>query len=273
MGLVSDVIKDTFMFWKSYFSKIVQYQLIFLVFYLVGILLFVPLLFWIGISIIGVELLPFPVVLISIIAGVVVLIASYGAQIGGYSLIFYQLDKTGRFNLLEAVKKAFKKVHKILAVMILSGIVFAPVFVSILVGIFLTGMLGSISEIVYSMVIFIIVLIVGLIVGIYVTSRLSISIPILMIEERGCIESLKKSWAQTKDKILRILGASFVVGLIVSIVSSIVSFVVSLSLVLFLPYVSPVGSLVGNLISYLFFQPVTAFVPVVIYYNLRFTKK
>ncbi len=121
-----------------------------------------------------------------------------------------------------------------------------------------------ISFLLYS-ILFIIVL--GIIAW-YLSTRLWLSLPVFMLEEKGCIESLKGSWKLTERKFWSITVTIFILSLILGIIDSVIGLPFNV-LQIFLPGIS----VIPQIISYLIFTPLSLILPTAYYYSIKLEKK
>ncbi len=115
------------------------------------------------------------------------------------------LSKT--VSLLESLSFGLKKIHKILGLtsllMLIAGIILLPIIFTIFLltipyGFWISSML----------------VIAATLVVVYISTRLAFATPILMIENLGIIESLKKSWGVSRNRFWSIVGAFTLLGLL-----------------------------------------------------------
>jgi hypothetical protein len=301
MGLLAETFEDVFNFWKQYFTKLFLYQLFFLIFYAIGGLLifvgFIPLYFF------GYSLSALGLFSILLAIGLITIIVFSSIQGGGYSLIVKQAAQRKKIKIMEIFKRSLKKIDKIIVVAIvqslpilviagsiilvaylmLSGNVIEPIWNTLpttgkmfLPSLPITGMLAApgkgatVASDVSGMISFLeTVLLIAptfvviFLMGFYLSVRLWLSFPILMVEERGCVESLRRSWEMVRGKFWSIAATILLVGIIIG----------SMSLVIKLPFTIFGLSFIGNFVDYLIFTPISAIVPTIYYYHAKTERK
>lgn len=114
-----------------------------------------------------------------------------------FQLVVKNALSSRRVSLMECIFSGFKKLHKVLGLGILFG----------LIGIVFTIPIGLSYFSIGNFLILLLIGIAAIIAAIYVFTRLAFSMPILMIENSGIIESMKRSWKASKDKFWSIVGA------------------------------------------------------------------
>jgi membrane-anchored glycerophosphoryl diester phosphodiesterase (GDPDase) len=108
-------------------------------------------------------------------------------------------------SLTECLSRGLKKLHKVLGLMILFGLMGLVFAIPMILMIFLKSwILLPLS----------LIGIAAVVISIYVFIRLTFSMPIIMIENSGIIESMKKSWKASKNKFWSIIGAFSLLGLL-----------------------------------------------------------
>lgn len=300
MSLFADSLSYTFEFWKDNLSKILLYQLLFfgldiLAGFIIGIgaffLFFVPLPF---------SLIPF--VLIAGPGFVLLLVFGY-VQFAGYSLMIKRKKEKKEIEIVEIFKECFKISHKILVVGIIQSlpmIIFLSLilliaFIAVIpfleklpsipdfssVSVSMTGLSilpfikptsmevlpDSLSVVLPYLILLVIIVSILLI---YVELRIWLSIPVFMLEKKGCIESVKGSWKITKGKVWSIFFVITVLGLLVGIFQSMVKLPF---IVLSLLYAEEAITYIGDAITYLIFTPLSLILPTAYYYSIKAEEK
>jgi hypothetical protein len=157
--------------------------------------------------------------------------------LGSFPLIVFNSLKKGNFSFIDVIKKSFGRILDIFfALLIISIIVLLPVIISILPISFtfvfvynkhipalyngptslLTNLLISTSTSI--LLLFFVGL--GIIVGAYLYSRLWLTYPILMIEKKNSIESIKTSWKISKGRVLSIVLTLILLAIVLGILSA-----------------------------------------------------
>ncbi|MEM5883041.1 MAG: glycerophosphoryl diester phosphodiesterase membrane domain-containing protein [Candidatus Aenigmatarchaeota archaeon] len=293
MSLFADSLSYTFEFWKENFSKIFFYQLLFLALNgLAGFIIVVGLLFLFFISS-PLGLIPF--ILIAGSGFVLLLVLTY-VQFAGYSLMVKRVKEKKKIGIIEIFKECFRISHKILAVgiiqslpiIIITALILSIVFILLVpyfqrlnipdfshVGVSVTGLsilpfikptsMEISPDYTFSILLYLIILVIvlGIVLG-YVNFRIWLSIPVLMLEKRGCIESVKESWRITKGKFWSIFFVNLVMGFVVGMIRSMVELPFNLLEILFVfaPYI-------GQVITYLIFTPLSLILPAAYYYSIK----
>ncbi|MEM5843944.1 MAG: glycerophosphoryl diester phosphodiesterase membrane domain-containing protein [Candidatus Aenigmatarchaeota archaeon] len=293
MSLFADSLSYTFEFWKENFSKIFLYQLLFLTLNgLAGFIIVVGALFLFFISF-PLGLIPF--ILIAGSGFVLLLVLNY-VQFAGYSLMVKRAKEKKKIGIIEIFKECFRISHKILVVGIIqslplitiAALITLIVFI-LLVPLFQKSAIPNISPVgvsvtglsilpfikptsmeifpgyVFSLLPYLILLVIvlGIILG-YVNFRIWLSIPVFMLEKRGCIESVKESWRITKGKFWSIFFVNVVMGLIVGMIQSMVELPFNLLGILFV-----FAPFIGQVITYLVFTPLSLILPTAYYYSIK----
>jgi len=294
MSLMKASIKDAFICWKKHLIKLVLYQLIFLGFYAViiaitfGSILFgytfpltglIPSLSSIFLSLISPLIsilsivtwfifIPFTTVIFTIVLIAIVALI----QSGGYPLLVREVAKKNSIDLINVLKQSSRKVHKIFALALIQVLpILIPMILIAVTAYFyftsifsiMAGIAGAQPLYLINFLIIPIAVIITIPLSVYVTTRLCLSLPILLVEDKGCIESLKISWNITKGKILSLTGTFLILG----ILSSLITWGLGL-----IDEVVPPG-FIGTVLSYLFVSPLSGIISTIYYYNLKLSKK
>jgi membrane-anchored glycerophosphoryl diester phosphodiesterase (GDPDase) len=287
MSLLEDSIAYTFNFWKENISKIFLYQLLFLLFH--GLSAFVVIIGSIFLFLIQSPLGFIPFGILAGIGIILLLVFNY-AQLAGYSLMVKRVREKKKVEIVEIFKECFKKSHEILAVGILQSLpmIILGFFIALVLFVWIsslklwtlssvsipttgailplfrpTGMAifsaGIISFLPY-LVLFTIFL--GIILG-YISLRIWLSLPVFMIERKGCIESIKESWKITQGKVWSSFFTTLIIGLIVGVIESIIEF----------PFNIAGVSFIGQIITYLTFTPLPLILPTAYYYSIKMEER
>lgn len=266
MGLFKGAILNTFGFWRQYLGKLVLYQLFFSIFIAIGIIMIFPLflifltqlapfiqmsptlsnLFTLLSETTLLNTIPMPFWISLAVIGFIIVVIFGIAQAGGYPLLLKQAGREKKISIIKAFKGGLKKIHKVFSV---TMIIVFPFLILGVISIFLITTLGGITGIV-SMILICLALIIA---GSYISIRLILSIPVLMIEDSGIIESIKRSWKMTKSKFWVLFGIIIIVGLIIGIIS----------------YILDLIPFVGYIANFLVFSPISGIVSTVVYYTMK----
>ncbi len=122
----------------------------------------------------------------------------YGASI---QLVVKDALSSKTVSLRKSLSLGFKKLHKVLGLVLLFILIFGLISIPMIVAMFLPKTISYI----WVFIIFLIVTSAGLM---YISIKLIFAMPILMIENSGIVESLKRSWTVSKNKFWSIVGAS-----------------------------------------------------------------
>jgi len=127
-----------------------------------------------------------------------------------FQLVVKNALSSRRVSLMECIFSGLKKLHKVLGLMILLGLIGVGFAIPIiLIIVFTVFLLKS-----WIFLTLLLIAIAAMIASVYVFTRLAFSIPILMIENSGIIESIKRSWKASKNKFWSIFGAFSLLGLL-----------------------------------------------------------
>jgi hypothetical protein len=145
-----------------------------------------------------------------------------------------------------------------------AGFVVAGVIIALLVLIAVAGVPAWIS-----VLLGIVIGVAGVAAAVYVWVHLQFVAQAIVIERRGIIASLKRSWDLINGSGWRVFGIVIVISLLVFIVSAIVGGVLNIPLAILN---AQAGSVVGSLLSILF-QPFQFAAYTLLYYDLRVRKE
>jgi hypothetical protein len=156
--------------------------------------------------------------------------------LGSFPLIVFNSLKKGNFSFIEVVKKSFGRILDIFfALIIISIIVLLPVVIPISLTFAFTfaynkqfsllyneptSLLTSLSISTPSLILLLFFVSLGIIVGVYLYSRLWLTYPILMIEKKNSIESIKTSWKISKGRVLSIVLTLILLAIVLYILSA-----------------------------------------------------
>jgi hypothetical protein len=203
MGLALDSFEDVFSFLKNY-PKVVLPAFILSILYSLFSSVLASSVTTLATSIDFVSISI--VVALSVIMFFVSLIFS-----GAYQIMVYQAVKKGKVNIKEAIQKSLRIFFKIfLTVLLTSLIVAVPGILTFVPTLLL------LKNFLHILIVFVVVIL-GIIV--YVSLRLSLTFPILIIENKSPTESIKLSWRMTKDNLVSILALTFLLSLIIGVIS------------------------------------------------------
>jgi hypothetical protein len=274
MGLFKDSILNTFGFWRQYLGKLVLYQLFFSIFSVIGLIMMAPVLLIFGSQLytylsgtyltsyetfnIGDSLsniLPMPFWIFFAVVGFIVMFIFGIAQTGGYPLLLKQASRKKKISIIEALKGGLKKIHKIFSISIISTslllVAFVVLFAFIIVPFSRSEITPSINP--WSTISALLIFFALVIAGTYLFIRLIFSIPVLMIEDSGIAESIKRSWNLTKSRFWMVFGIMAVIGLIVGTINYILEFI---------PFF-------GYVANFLVFYPISGIMSTIIYYTMK----
>lgn len=225
--------------------------------------------------------------MVILVIGIIIIVIFSIVQGGGYPLIVKQIAEEDKIEIFKIFKKSLKKVHKIIALTIMqslpiviitilvAGVAYMYVissFMPLISGLTTTGSvvlpalkitgMATMSEMMITSTTFlpfILVIIAVFLIAFYFTTRLWLSLPVLMIEDLGVIGSLKKSWGMTKRKFWSISGTMLVMVIIVGIINFIVSLAFNILNL----------SVISYIIDYLIFTPILAILSTIYYYHVK----
>ena len=283
MGFYKESIGNTFQFWKKYLGGLLLYQLFFIPLYLIGYvcIIITGLVF----SSSGHIMIP-----LMIVGGLIILLVGM-IQGGGYPLLVRQVEKDKKISIIKAFKESFTKLHKIIAVSFIAAIptLILAASLSGLAYLYISnifhgpeifdttfynsnrtdildyqtmGISGAIAATTNSTfsIILLIISIISLPFAIYIPVKLFFSLPILMIEKKGVMESLKMSWNVTKGVFWVILAISLTIAVITGFIQGIIGVI---------PFI---GNILESVINYLFIAPLTGILTTICYYTMKYRK-
>ncbi|MEM5772770.1 MAG: glycerophosphoryl diester phosphodiesterase membrane domain-containing protein [Candidatus Aenigmatarchaeota archaeon] len=196
-------------------------------------------------------------IIVYLIVGFILSIVAMGA----FPIVVYQSRMKKEIKLGEALKSSLKKFGKILlTLIILAGISIAIISIPLLV--FILSIFFSSTIL---LVLSLILLIPFVVILVFFSLRLSIAIPILILENKSLMESIKKSWNMTKGQIWSILGGSLLLALVVMVISLPINFLGIVLEILHVPYVSNITNLITSTISLAFSGPFIT----IVYFNIK----
>jgi len=138
-----------------------------------------------------------------------------------FQLVVKSALSSRRVSLMECISSGLKKLHKVLGLGVLLGLIgigFATLMIIPMSLIIARSVSMLVAAPLTTPLVLLPLLVIGIIAviiaGIYVFTRLTFSIPILMIENSGIIESMKRSWKASKGKFWSIVGAFSLMSLL-----------------------------------------------------------
>lgn len=180
---------------------------------------------------------------------------------GSFPIVVYQGLVIKKIDLVKALKYSLERFGKILITYIISG--------GIIVGIIsiplLFSILARLSNSPTLLVISLILSIPFIIVSLFISFRLFLIFPVLMLEEKRPIESIKKSWNITKGHVWSILGGILLLTLVVLVISLPIIFFGLFFNFLGFPYISIITSFITSTISLAFYGPFAT----ILYFNIK----
>ena len=313
MSLFAETFSDAFNFWSKYFLKLFLYQLFFLLFFGLSFGIILLGIFTVRVPTDITSSFSFLILLIIGIIISIIFGFAQGGGYSLIVKRAFKNEKISILEIFEESLKKVHKIIAVtiiqvlpmlIPVLIILGAIFYFIFFQFLplfstfaktTGSFIlplagiTGMatipydnnqitpnpqlITQLSSVVMTILLLILV---GIIVGFicfYFTARLWLSLPILMIENLGCIESLKKSWQMTKGKFWSIFVTILLISLVVGLMTGTINFVVNIIFSLGGGEFATIGSSIGSLINYLIFTPISAILAPLYYYNVKLEKE
>ncbi|MDI6826772.1 MAG: hypothetical protein QMD36_06380 [Candidatus Aenigmarchaeota archaeon] len=262
MPSIAESFENILDFIRLHFVQVMIYQVLFFTFYLIVSVIFGGLFF----AFFTGEHISFGSLGNIMIIGVILFTMIALVQFGGYPILVKQAIQNEKIKVSTVIGETFRNFHRIIATALITGfITFLPLIIITLLSIFyvfnvipyflspeniVVGRhLPPTEHIVFLSIGFI----VSGIITLYLLARSWLSIPILMVEESGILDSLNRSWLMSSRRAMRMIFAIIVFGLIVCLLIWLLSLI---------PFV-------GFLVSYLFLGPLIGAYPSVYYYVLR----
>jgi hypothetical protein len=198
-------------------------------------------------------------VVFAIIGFIIILIAGL-VRSGGFPILVYQAAKRHKLDLASIFQTTLRKLSKIFVANLISGIIVLLPLVPAFILIF--GSISGISSLNFTPFIFAIVLaLVFFVIAAFLGIRLWLTIPILMIENRGAMDSVKASWERTEGQLVSIIGVSILYALVVGLPLAAINALLNLAGV----YVYSAWTLIEGIIT----ATLSGVLPVIYYFNSR----
>ncbi|MEM5878913.1 MAG: hypothetical protein QXU74_00245 [Candidatus Aenigmatarchaeota archaeon] len=199
--------------------------------------------------------------LIAVVIYFVVIIILSILVAGSYPFVVYQSLKGKEIGLKEALDSSLRRFGDIILTFILFGVI-ALATISIPLLLLIPAILfESLTLIIISATLLIPF---GILLT-YVLLRLPLAIPILTIESKRPVESLKESWRRTKGYLWSIAGATFLLTLVITVILIPVNILSEVCKYLNLSYVSTIIDVISSTISATF----SGLLMPIFYFNLK----
>lgn len=293
MGL-SEIMDRSIDVLRKHLKNIVLYTLVYGMIYGTGVsfLIFGGAIF-IGLSVAIMPSMVLPVIFfaaVGIIAGVMAM-----ASRAGIIKISNQVFSDEKVGLGEALGATFKNLHKILGIFLIEVVLFLPigaVFGGIIYFIIRSIDTAFIAAVSYNLrgIVLVILLVLTILAFLFVfkmyTTLFSFCLQLVVIEKKGIIVSIKRSFGLIKKNFWRIFGITILMGLtIYAIQSSLTSFLTLLLSLLYLlikflklpldyiTFINITFSMANwpiSIISWLIITPIGTIMTTLLYYNQRF---
>jgi membrane-anchored glycerophosphoryl diester phosphodiesterase (GDPDase) len=178
---------------------------------------------------------------------------------GVYQITVYQGVKKGKVEIVKAIQKSLKLFPKIFLTSLLTFLILG---IPILLALMPFLPILKIPPILY------IISIVILLCIIYVSLRLFLIFPILIIENKSPLESVKSSWKITKDNLVSVLALLLLLSLIIGVISFPLNILKAVFEILQMNQISLIFDILASTISGALLGPAAA----IYYFNLKKSK-
>jgi glycerophosphoryl diester phosphodiesterase len=260
MGLAVDSIKNTLTFLKNFPKSFVYSLLCYLLISIGNFLLPTAglLIFSLGI----------PGTIIILAIAIIISVTGSALISGGFPILVKQAINKKRISLSLAFRKSLARILKVILTEIIVGVIVAlPILIFSIFWIgtlFAAGFFSLFSPVTFLQIGASVLLIaIGIIISVYLFARLWLALPVVMIEKKGVIDSIKTSWKITKGKVISIL-VTICLGILILLPLIIISVVLDL----LFPLASSAWNFIQGVISSTFFG---ALIPIY-YFSLKHRK-
>jgi membrane-anchored glycerophosphoryl diester phosphodiesterase (GDPDase) len=179
---------------------------------------------------------------------------------GVYQITVYQGVKKGKVEIVKAIQKSLKIFPKIFLTSLLTFLILGvPISLALISAL----MLSEISPI-----LFIVFIVIILCIIVYLSLRLFLTFPILVIENKSPLESIKSSWKMTKDNSVSVLALLLLLSLIIGVISFPLNILKAVFEILNIDQISLIFGILASTINGALLGPAAA----IYYFNLKKSK-
>jgi len=252
MGLALDSFEDIFSFLKKY-PKVILFAFTLSIF---STLFSSMLASSVRTLIISIDL-----ILISTLVALGIILFFVSLIVSGvYQITVYQGVKKGKVEIVKAIQKSLKLFPKIFLTSLLTFLILGvPISLALISAL----MLSEISPI-----LFIVFIVIILCIIVYLSLRLFLTFPILVIENKSPLESIKSSWKMTKDNSVSVLALLLLLSLIIGVISFPLNILKAVFEILDIDQISLIFGILASTINGALLGPAAA----IYYFNLKKSK-
>lgn len=177
-----------------------------------------------------------------------------------YQITVYQGVKKGEVEIVKAIQKSLGIFFKIFLTSLLTFLILGvPISLALISAL----MLLEISPI-----LFLVFIVIVLCIIVYLSLRLFLTFPVLIIENKSPLESIKLSWKITKDNSISILALLLLLSLIIGVISFPFNILKAVFEILRMNQISLIFDILASTISGALLGPAAA----IYYFNLKKSK-
>jgi len=204
------------------------------------------------------------------IVGFLILLIGSLIHVGGFPLLVYQAVKKRRIYLNQIFRLSFKNIPRTLVTSIIWGLIILlpilPAFVSFVFTIKAIPKTEVLTEnMITSLGTFLILFVVGIVIAFYLAIKLWLTFPILMIEGKSPLDSLRSSWHTTNNFFWSIVFVMILFSLFVGLPTAILNILFSLA--------GPIPSFIWIILYNIVVGALSGVLPTIYYLNRRHIRR